>query len=214
MIANNNSIDVEEEQQSSPVRRRGGGLDNALGGETATVNFSQYLNAQRQLSSQRFLLQRRASVRSVRVPTTISEDNEGANNDDDDNGRSKAITNNHPSSSNRRLARLSTSDWDDIFEELGEIDENGQFHDAHAHMKPLYAPPIQRQRWGEDQVLPHVNWGEFSYSLCCVLHACIFIVKYLPTHLLNNYNDAQVIYSSTSSTSEWHIISVLWSNHP
>ena len=54
---------------------------------------------------------------------------------------------------------------DDIFEELGEIDENGQFHDAHAHMKPFYAPPIQRQRWGEDQVLPHVNWGEFLVYL-------------------------------------------------
>ena len=157
MIANNNSIDVEEQQ--SP-RRRGGGLDNALGGETATVNFSQYLNAQRQLSSQRFL-QRRASVRSVRVPTTIAEDNEGANNNDDNNGRSKVITNNHPSSSSRRLARLSTSDWDDIFEELGEIDENGQFHDAHAHMKPLYAPPIQRQRGGEDQGGP---WGSARWA--------------------------------------------------
>jgi hypothetical protein len=168
MIANSNSIDVEE-QQSSPSRRRGGGLDNALGGETASVNFSQYLNAQRQLSSQRFL-QRRASVRSIRVPTTVAEDNEGANNDDD-NGRSKAITNNP--SSNRRLARLSTSDWDDIFEELGEIDENGQFHDAHAHMKPFYAPPIQRQRWGEDQVLPHVNWGE-----CSLLYLCVFLCIY------------------------------------
>ena len=175
MIANSNSIDVEEQQ--SPSRRRGGGLDNALGGEAATVNFSQYLNAQRQLSSQRFL-QRRASVRSVRVPTTVAEDNEGANNDDD-NGRSKAITNN-PSSS-RRLARLSTSDWDDIFEELGEIDENGQFHDAHAHMKPFYAPPIQRQRWGEDQVLPHVNWGEFLVYYTCVVY--LLLIKYSPSRL-------------------------------
>lgn len=166
MITNSNSIDVEEQQSPSRMRR-GGGLDNALGGETATVNFSQYLNAQRQLSSQRFL-QRRAGVRNIRVPTTVSEDNEATNNDD--NNDRKAITNN-PSSS-RRLARLSTSDWDDIFDELGEIDENGQFHDAHAHMKPFYAPPIQRQRWGEDQVLPHVNWGELLVNLC--MHACIY----------------------------------------
>ena len=103
MIANSNSIDVEEQQ--SPGRGRRGGLDNALGGETASVNFSQYLNAQRQLSSQRFL-QRRASVRSIRVPTTVSEDNEATNNDD--NNDRKVVTN--PSSS-RRLARLSTSDW-------------------------------------------------------------------------------------------------------
>ena len=30
---------------------------------------------------------------------------------------------------------------------------------------PFYAPPVQRQRWGEDQVLPHVNWVRTSFNL-------------------------------------------------
>lgn len=30
---------------------------------------------------------------------------------------------------------------------------------------PYYAPPKQRQRWGESQVLPHVNWGDLYWDL-------------------------------------------------
>ena len=38
-------------------------------------------------------------------------------------------------------------------------------HDAHGGRMALYAPPVQRQRWGDDQVLPHVNWGDLFYDL-------------------------------------------------
>ena len=37
--------------------------------------------------------------------------------------------------------------------------------DGHGSRTPWYDPPIQRQRWGEDQVLPHVNWGDIFFDL-------------------------------------------------
>jgi hypothetical protein len=30
---------------------------------------------------------------------------------------------------------------------------------------PFYAPPMQRQKWGEEQVLPHINWGDLFFDL-------------------------------------------------
>ena len=36
---------------------------------------------------------------------------------------------------------------------------------------PLYAPPRQRQRWGEEQILPHVNWGDLFFDLFYVAAA-------------------------------------------
>ena len=37
--------------------------------------------------------------------------------------------------------------------------------DGHGSRTPWYNPPIQRQRWDEDQVLPHVNWGDIFFDL-------------------------------------------------
>ena len=36
---------------------------------------------------------------------------------------------------------------------------------------PLYSPPKQRQRWGEEQILPHVNWGDLFFDLFYVAAA-------------------------------------------
>ena len=36
---------------------------------------------------------------------------------------------------------------------------------------PLYSPPKQRQRWGEQQILPHVNWGDLFFDLFYVAAA-------------------------------------------
>ena len=36
---------------------------------------------------------------------------------------------------------------------------------GHGLRTPWYDPPIQRQRWDEDQVLPHVNWGDIFFDL-------------------------------------------------
>jgi hypothetical protein len=30
---------------------------------------------------------------------------------------------------------------------------------------PWYCPPLQRQYWDDDQVLPHINWGDMFYDL-------------------------------------------------
>ena len=38
-------------------------------------------------------------------------------------------------------------------------------NDGHAESLPWYAHPIQRQRWNEDHVLPHVNWGDLFFDL-------------------------------------------------
>ena len=60
---------------------------------------------------------------------------------------------------------LTSFGWDEIFTELQNIDEDGHFLDHHTHIVPWYSPPIQRQRWGEDSVLPHVNWGDLFFDL-------------------------------------------------
>ena len=56
--------------------------------------------------------------------------------------------------------------------QMDAIDEDGEFvdHDHH-HVVPWYAPPIQRQRWNEDQILPHVNWGDLFFDLFYVAMA-------------------------------------------
>ena len=66
-------IDDVEQQRQSPGRDRRGGLNRAMQGES--VNFTDYLNAQRNLKSQRFL-QRRTSVRHLNVPNIIEEEEE------------------------------------------------------------------------------------------------------------------------------------------
>ena len=52
------------------------------------------------------------------------------------------------------------------------LSEDGRFvdHDHH-HVVPWYSPPIQRQRWNEDQILPHVNWGDLFFDLFYVAMA-------------------------------------------
>ena len=158
--SSNNYVVDEEQSPQSPGGRRGGGggLNNSLGGEGSSVNFSQYLDAQRRLSSERFL-HRRTSVRSLRVPIAISED-EPLDAAEQQQHCRYASNNNITAPSTRQLSLpsfrgrstaapsirglgLTSMEWEDIFEELGNIDENGQFHDPNAHMKPFYAPPVQ-----------------------------------------------------------------------
>ncbi|KAL7539976.1 hypothetical protein ACHAXR_009774 [Thalassiosira sp. AJA248-18] len=75
----------------------------------------------------------------------------------------------HPSSP---PPRASSFDWDEKFREIELIDEDGHFIDgAHESTLPLYSPPVQRQRWGEDQMLPHVNWGDLFFDLFYVAAA-------------------------------------------
>lgn len=165
-MTTNSDVEQQQQQQQSPGRQRRGGLDRSLG--ERNVNFSDYLNAQRKFSSQRFL-HRRTSVRNLRVTSSfISEEGE-----EDQNADRKKV---NVAPSSRHLHRLSSAEWNDIFDDLGDIDENGQFHDAHAHMKPFYSPPVQRQRWGEDQVyVCFHNYFSLIYSLLALVSSCFII---------------------------------------
>jgi hypothetical protein len=42
------------------------------------------------------------------------------------------------------------------------IDDNEEDHHS---IVPWFHSPVQRQRWGKDQVLPHVNWGDLFFDL-------------------------------------------------
>ena len=43
---------------------------------------------------------------------------------------------------------------------------NGGGHGAAAHHEtPWYQAPVQLQRWGDTQILPHVNWGDLFFDL-------------------------------------------------
>ena len=75
--------------------------------------------------------------------------------------------------------QITSFGWDEIFTELQNIDEDGHFLDHHTHIVPWYSPPIQRQRWGEDSVLPHVNWGDLFFDLFYVAMVRLLLVLYV-----------------------------------
>jgi len=52
----------------------------------------------------------------------------------------------------------------------GSMDDSDD-EDSHGGGISFYARPFQRQRWGEDQVLPHVNWGDIFFDLFYVAAA-------------------------------------------
>ena len=49
-------------------------------------------------------------------------------------------------------------------------DDNDHHHDHDVNI-PWYSVPVQRQRWGDDQVLPHINWGDLFFDLFYVAAA-------------------------------------------
>ena len=57
-------------------------------------------------------------------------------------------------------------------EALHDQDSHGHHHHhSSSSSVPFYAPPLQRQRWGDDQVLPHVDWGDIFFDLFYVAAA-------------------------------------------
>jgi hypothetical protein len=44
-------------------------------------------------------------------------------------------------------------------------------HDHHHHVTKYYAPPHQRQRWGDTQIAPHTNWGDLFFDVFYVAAA-------------------------------------------
>jgi hypothetical protein len=88
------------------------------------------------------------------------------------------------------VASKDTDDWQAVFRMLSvetqsrtdgvdippdeNANKNGQepsphsSSDADHHRSlrvPWYCPPVQRQHWDDDQVLPHINWGDMFYDL-------------------------------------------------
>mmetsp|Transcript_37558 Transcript_37558/g.76808 ORF Transcript_37558/g.76808 Transcript_37558/m.76808 type:complete len:705 (-) Transcript_37558:1077-3191(-) len=59
------------------------------------------------------------------------------------------------------FGRRGTAAWDED-NHLVQLDEDGP---EDRRNTPWYLPPIQRQRWCEDQILPHVNWGDLFFDL-------------------------------------------------
>ena len=69
----------------------------------------------------------------------------------------------------------------DLLQQLGDsclsldADNDGLHHglddDHHSGRIPFYAYPRQRQRWGEAQILPHINWGDLFFDLFYVAAA-------------------------------------------
>lgn len=64
-------------------------------------------------------------------------------------------------------------------EKIHEENEEGDSHHGHGHGHnhnhslriPFYSRPAQRQMWDDDQVLPHVNWGDLFFDLFYVAAA-------------------------------------------
>lgn len=74
------------------------------------------------------------------------------------------------------LKEVEESDMSDEGEEDGDTDDGkqsgGDDHHRHGNATiPFYCVPVQRQRWGDDQMLPHINWGDIFFDLFYVAAA-------------------------------------------
>ncbi len=67
----------------------------------------------------------------------------------------------------RQMTQRGGAEWDRLsYDDPGAEDGSVSGEDdGHGSRTPWYNPPIQRQRWDEDQVLPHVNWGDIFFDL-------------------------------------------------
>jgi len=67
----------------------------------------------------------------------------------------------------RQMTQRGGAEWDRLsYDAPGAEDGtvSGEDH-GHGSRTPWYNPPIQRQRWDEDQILPHINWGDLFFDL-------------------------------------------------
>ena len=66
----------------------------------------------------------------------------------------------------RQMTQRGGSEWKRLSYDAPEAeDETVSEDNGHGSRTPWYDPPIQRQRWDEDQILPHVNWGDIFFDL-------------------------------------------------
>ena len=64
----------------------------------------------------------------------------------------------------RRIGRRRGAEWDHLSYDVSEA-EGGTVAEEEILGTLWYDPPIQRQRWDEEQFLPHVNWGDLFFDL-------------------------------------------------
>lgn len=174
------------ERELSTRHFAGGGTTNAVttasspsninsSGRSSHPNFTDYLQAQRRLSSRRQPLNQPAEVETA-VSAVGSDTNNGVGRDDNNSDNyasnmASVATKKSALQKQKTLRALETLGRrgsaanltgggeqnaimrDDIFEEMETIDEDGHFVNGHDHLLPWYSPPIQRQRWGEDQIV-------------------------------------------------------------
>ena len=60
----------------------------------------------------------------------------------------------------RHIGRRGGTKWDYLLFGASQVSEDGIGSET-----SWYNPPIQMQRWAEDQVLPHVDWGDIFFDL-------------------------------------------------
>lgn len=71
----------------------------------------------------------------------------------------------------QRIARGKGPEWNNL--SFGPLEADGtregiivpEENQGDGPRIPWYNPPIQRQKWGEEQSLPHVNWGDLFFDL-------------------------------------------------
>ena len=133
------------------------------------LNFDDYLRAQRALQSRRQLVGRVAvePVSSSSPPSSL-----GAN------LKAASFAAKLRKRANQRTAEEAASnggmdDWERMAQDMEDVEADGHFSSVnHAStLLPWYAAPVQRQRWGEDIILPHVNWGDLFFDLFYVAMA-------------------------------------------
>ena len=69
----------------------------------------------------------------------------------------------------RQSIKIDSEAWDHFMERMDDLEQQGEDgveeeDDDHHHGIPFYNFPVQRQRWGESQLLPHINWGDLVRS--------------------------------------------------
>lgn len=143
--------DYEQKLDEGELLVKGGnhhmhGLDRELAdsvGSDSIATYGNYINAQRNL---RFR-SRKSSIASSVLSNTFRG-----------KGEIEVIHN--------IARRTHSAEWDAICEDLDiNDDENGHARNDHKTMTPFYSPPVQRQRYGDDTVLPHVGWGDLFFDL-------------------------------------------------
>jgi hypothetical protein len=101
------------------------------------------------------------------VEVEVEEDNENYNDNDNDEDYCTEDLNGDQS---KEFDADELADGSDDDKSFGEISYR-------PGVIVLYSPPVQRQRWGDKQVLPRVNWGDLFFDLFYV--AATYNVSYI-----------------------------------